>query len=156
MAVSLCKVFCDRCAHQSSPSSASAAASSPLMASNIWRLCAGTAVSPLSEHRICYSSSVRDAGRCAVFAAGGLGSLEDPGVSLRPSTAPRSPWLPSLRRALPRMPAPAQMAVQREAAGSREGRQLSWNLRKRSILLEWDPDFQDTSLSCKVANQESP
>uniref|UniRef100_A0A3B5APR1 Leucine rich repeat containing 31 n=1 Tax=Stegastes partitus TaxID=144197 RepID=A0A3B5APR1_9TELE len=91
-----------------------------------------------------YNGSVADEGWSHLFAAGGLGSLEDVDLSLRPSTAaPCSAWLPSLLQALPRMPALARLALQRWTGGSEERQRLEFSLRKRSVLLEWDPDVRD-------------
>ncbi|XP_030612215.1 leucine-rich repeat-containing protein 31 isoform X2 [Archocentrus centrarchus] len=110
-------------------------------------VCRRGCLSSLRALDLSYNSSVGDAGWCALFAAGGLGSLEDVDVSLRPSaSAPCSAWLPALLRALPQTPALARLAMQRWTAGSQERQQLSYCLRKRSVLLEWDP----------VSNQESP
>uniref|UniRef100_A0A3Q0RJH2 Leucine rich repeat containing 31 n=1 Tax=Amphilophus citrinellus TaxID=61819 RepID=A0A3Q0RJH2_AMPCI len=110
-------------------------------------VCRRGCLSSLRALDLSYNSSVGDDGWCALFAAGGLGSLEDVDVSLRPSaSAPCSAWLPALLRALPQTPALARLAMQRWTAGSQERQQLSYCLRKRSVLLEWDP----------VSNQESP
>uniref|UniRef100_A0A3Q1EC23 Leucine rich repeat containing 31 n=1 Tax=Acanthochromis polyacanthus TaxID=80966 RepID=A0A3Q1EC23_9TELE len=88
-----------------------------------------------------YNGSVGDEGWSALFSAGGLGSLEDVDVSLRPSSSARcSAWLPSLLRALPRSAALARLALQRWTVGLEERRQLEFILRKRSVLLEWDQD----------------
>ncbi|KAF0028571.1 hypothetical protein F2P81_019658 [Scophthalmus maximus] len=108
-----------------------------------------------------YNGSAGDAGWSALFAAGGLGSLEDLDLSLRPSTsASCSAWLPALLGALPRLPALTRLAAQRWALGPRERRQLSNCVRKRDVLLQWDPDVGDAaaaaSSSCESTNQESP
>ncbi|XP_074478237.1 leucine-rich repeat-containing protein 31 isoform X1 [Sebastes fasciatus] len=105
-----------------------------------------------------YNGSVGDDGWSSLFAAGGLGSLEDVDLSLRPLTsAPCSAWLPALLCALPRLPALARLAAQRWTIGSRDRKQLNHSLRKRSVLLEWDPPNTDAAFSsCKATNQESP
>ncbi|KAM4544105.1 leucine-rich repeat-containing protein 31 [Fundulus diaphanus] len=91
-----------------------------------------------------YNGSVGDAGWSALFAAGGLGSLEEADVSLRPLTsAPCSAWLPALLGALPRMPALARLAMRRWTVGSQEGRQLQHSVKNRRIRLEWDPEVSD-------------
>ncbi|XP_051249374.1 leucine-rich repeat-containing protein 31 [Dicentrarchus labrax] len=101
-----------------------------------------------------YNGSVGDAGWSALFAAGGLGSLEDVDLSLRPLTsAPCSAWLPALVCALPQLPALARLAAQRWTVGSQDREQLSHRLRKRSVLLEWDTD---AASSFRATNQESP
>uniref|UniRef100_A0A3P8S1I4 Leucine rich repeat containing 31 n=1 Tax=Amphiprion percula TaxID=161767 RepID=A0A3P8S1I4_AMPPE len=87
-----------------------------------------------------YNGSVGDEGWLALFSAGGLGSLEDVDVSLRPSSSARcSAWLPSLLRALPRWAALARLALQRWTVGSEDRRLLDFILRKRSVLLEPAP-----------------
>uniref|UniRef100_A0A3Q0RVQ1 Leucine rich repeat containing 31 n=1 Tax=Amphilophus citrinellus TaxID=61819 RepID=A0A3Q0RVQ1_AMPCI len=99
-------------------------------------VCRRGCLSSLRALDLSYNSSVGDDGWCALFAAGGLGSLEDVDVSLRPSaSAPCSAWLPALLRALPQTPALARLAMQRWTAGSQERQQLSYCLRKRSVLL---------------------
>ncbi|XP_026034967.1 uncharacterized protein LOC113028759 isoform X1 [Astatotilapia calliptera] len=170
------------CSHQSSASSVFAAASSPLMTCNIWKhceqnskvnrhkvisyqwvlfLCAAAVcrrgcLSSLRALDLSYNSLVGDNGWCSLFAAGGLGSLEDVDVSLRPSTsAPCSAWLPALLRALPQISALARLAMQRWTADCQEREQLRYCLKKRSVLLERDPDLQDTSSACKGNSQES-
>ncbi|XP_054863342.1 leucine-rich repeat-containing protein 31 isoform X2 [Amphiprion ocellaris] len=91
-----------------------------------------------------YNGSVGDEGWSALFSAGGLGSLEDVDVSLRPSSSTRcSAWLPSLLRALPRWAALARLALQRWTVGSEDRRLLDFILRKRSVLLEWDQDGRE-------------
>ncbi|XP_069562962.1 leucine-rich repeat-containing protein 31 isoform X4 [Brachyistius frenatus] len=104
-----------------------------------------------------YNGSTGDVGRSALFAAGGLGSLEDLDLSLRPSTsAPCSAWLPALLRALPGMSALARLALQRWTAGSQERRQLSSKLRKRSVLLEWDTDEKEAAGSTEGPEEGQP
>ncbi|XP_026027549.1 leucine-rich repeat-containing protein 31-like isoform X2 [Astatotilapia calliptera] len=64
-------------------------------------VCRRGCLSSLRALDLSYNSLVGDNGWCSLFAAGGLGSLEDVDVSLRPSTsAPCSAWLPALLRAL--------------------------------------------------------
>lgn len=119
-------------------------------------VCRRGCLSSLRALDLSYNSLVGDNGWCSLFAAGGLGSLEDVDVSLRPSTsAPCSAWLPALLRALPQMPALARLAMQRWTADCQEREQLRYCLKKRSVLLEWDPDLQDTSSACKGNSQES-
>ncbi|XP_032360280.1 leucine-rich repeat-containing protein 31 [Etheostoma spectabile] len=105
-----------------------------------------------------YNGSVGDDGWTALWAAGGLGSLEDLDLSLRPwSRAPCSAWLPALLGALPRLPALTRLALQRWTAGSRDRKQLDHCLRKRGVLLEWDPPSADGAASSfKATNRESP
>nr|XP_024657568.1 leucine-rich repeat-containing protein 31-like isoform X3 [Maylandia zebra] len=119
-------------------------------------VCRRGCLSSLRALDLSYNSLVGDNGWCSLFAAGGLGSLEDVDVSLRPSTsAPCSAWLPALLRALPQMPALARLAMQRWTADCQEREQLRYCLKKRSVLLERDPDLQDTSSACKGNSQES-
>ncbi|XP_047468250.1 leucine-rich repeat-containing protein 31 [Mugil cephalus] len=101
-----------------------------------------------------YNGLVGDDGWCDLFAAGGLGSLEDMDLSLRPLTSGLcSAWLPTLLRALPQMPVLARLALQRWTVSPLERQQLDYCLRKRSVLLEWDPDNKDAA---SKVNQESP
>lgn len=94
-----------------------------------------------------------------MFAAGGLGLLEDADLSLRPSASGLcSAWLPALLRALPGMPALARLAMKRWILGPRERRQLSHSLRRRKrtdavLLLEWDPDLKEAASG---SDQENP
>ncbi|XP_008277276.1 leucine-rich repeat-containing protein 31 [Stegastes partitus] len=111
---------------------------------NLAAACRRGSLSSLRVLDLSYNGSVADEGWSHLFAAGGLGSLEDVDLSLRPSTAaPCSAWLPSLLQALPRMPALARLALQRWTGGSEERQRLEFSLRKRSVLLEWDPDVRD-------------
>ncbi|XP_039902521.1 leucine-rich repeat-containing protein 31-like [Simochromis diagramma] len=110
-------------------------------------VCRRGCLSSLRALDLSYNSLVGDNGWCSLFAAGGLGSLEDVDVSLRPSTsAPCSAWLPALL---------ARLAMQRWTADCQEREQLRYCLKKRSVLLERDPDLQDTSSACKGNSQES-
>lgn len=103
-----------------------------------------------------YNGSVGGDGWAALFAAGGLGSLEDVDLSLRPSTsASCSAWLPALLYALPRLPALTRLAGQRWKISSKDWHQLNHSLRKRSVLLEWDPDIKDVTSSYKPSPEES-
>ncbi|TKS87346.1 Leucine-rich repeat-containing protein 31 [Collichthys lucidus] len=104
-----------------------------------------------------YNGSVGDAGWSSLFSAGGLSSLQDVDLSLRPSTsAPCSAWLPPLLSALPRLPALTRLAARRWTVGSQDRKKLSHCLKKRSVLLEWDPPQRDAGLLFKATNQESP
>ncbi|XP_018534715.1 LOW QUALITY PROTEIN: leucine-rich repeat-containing protein 31 [Lates calcarifer] len=114
-------------------------------------VCRRGCLSSLRLLDLSYNGSVGDDGWSALFAAGGLGSLEDVDLSLRPLTsACCSAWLPALLRALPRLPALTRLAVQRWTFGSQDRQQLNHCLRKRNVLLEWDTTHH------KPANQESP
>lgn len=120
-------------------------------------VCRRGCLSSLRVLDLSYNGLVGDDGWSALFAAGGLGSLEDVDLSLRPSTsAPCSAWLSALLCALPRLPALTRLAVQRWTMSSEERQQLSHCLRKRSVLLEWDPPNKDATSSFKATNQESP
>lgn len=117
-------------------------------------ICRRGSVSSLRVLDLSYNSSVGDAGWAALFAAGGLGSLEEADVSLRPMTsAPCSAWLPALFGSLPRMPALARLAMQRWKVGSQEGRQLQYSVKNRNIQLEWDPEFTDGKTSGQEESQ---
>uniref|UniRef100_A0A3Q3JVN0 Leucine rich repeat containing 31 n=1 Tax=Monopterus albus TaxID=43700 RepID=A0A3Q3JVN0_MONAL len=114
-------------------------------------VCRRGCLSSLRVLDLSYNGSVGDEGWSALFAAGGLGSLEDVDLSLRPLTsASCSVWLPALLCALPQLPALTRL---RWAIGSQEREQLQHRLRNRSILLEWDPDSIDEA---SLREQESP
>lgn len=118
-------------------------------------VCRRGCLSSLRVLDLSYNGSVGDDGWFALFAAGGLGSLEDVDLSLRPSTsAPCSRWLPALLTALPRLPALTRLALRRWTMGSQDRQQLNHRLRKRSVLLEWDPP--NTESAFKATSQESP
>ncbi|XP_078136950.1 leucine-rich repeat-containing protein 31 isoform X1 [Sander vitreus] len=121
-------------------------------------VCRRGCLSSLRLLDLSYNGSVGDDGWTALLAAGGLGSLEEADLSLRPSScAPCSAWLPALLGALPRLPALTRLALQRWTVGSWDRKQLDHCLRKRSVLLEWDPPNTDGAVSSfKATNQESP
>ncbi|XP_074549898.1 leucine-rich repeat-containing protein 31 [Halichoeres trimaculatus] len=120
-------------------------------------VCRRGVLSSLRVLDLSYNGSAGDEGWSALFAAGGLGSLEELDLSLRPSTsAPCSAWLSALLCALPRLPALTRLALQRWTMSSQERKQLDHSLRKRSILLEWDAPGGDVMSSFKETNQESP
>ncbi|KAM4718190.1 leucine-rich repeat-containing protein 31 [Anableps anableps] len=117
-------------------------------------VCRRGCVSSLRVLDLSYNGSVGDAGWAALFAAGGLGSLEEADVSLRPMTsAPCSAWLPALLGALPRMPALTRLALQRWSAGSQEMQQLRYSVKNRNIRLDWDPDGSDWKTSSQEDSQ---
>lgn len=116
-------------------------------------VCRRGCLSSLRLLDLSYNGQVGDDGWSNLFAAGGLDSLEDMDLSLGPFTsAPCSTWLPMLLCALPQMPALVRLALQRWTVSPLERQQLDYCLRKRGVLLEWDPDTKDAA--CKV-NQES-
>ncbi|CAJ1082710.1 leucine-rich repeat-containing protein 31 isoform X2 [Xyrichtys novacula] len=118
-------------------------------------VCRRGCLSSLRVLDLSYNGSAGDEGWSALFAAGGLGSLEEVDLSLRPSTsASCSAWLPALLCALPRLPALTRLALQRWSMSSQERQQLNHSLRKRSVLLEWDPPSTDVMSSFKGTNQE--
>lgn len=120
-------------------------------------MCRRGCLSSLRVLDLSYNGSVGDEGWSSLFSAGGLSSLQDVDLSLRPSTsAPCSAWLPPLLSALPRLPALTRLAVQRWTVGSQDRKKLSHCLKKRSVLLEWDPPQRDAGLLFTATNQESP
>ncbi|XP_059183057.1 leucine-rich repeat-containing protein 31 [Centropristis striata] len=120
-------------------------------------VCRRGSLSSLRLLDLSYNGSVGADGWSALLAAGGLGSLQELDLSLRPSTsAPCSAWLPALLGALPRLPALTRLALRRWTLGSRDRKQLNHSLRKRSVLLEWDAPKKDAASSLKATNQESP
>nr|XP_046227771.1 leucine-rich repeat-containing protein 31 [Scatophagus argus] len=120
-------------------------------------VCRRGCLSSLRVLDLAYNGSVGDDGWSALFAAGGLGSLEDLDLSLRPQTSTScSVWLPALLCALPQLPALTRLAVQRWTISSQDRQRLNHALRNRSILLEWDPPNEGKALSLKATNQERP
>ncbi|XP_024148463.1 leucine-rich repeat-containing protein 31 [Oryzias melastigma] len=110
-------------------------------------VCRRGSLSSLRVLDLSYNGSVADDGWSAVLAAGGLASLEDLDLSLRPSaSASCSAWLPVLIRALPQMPALTRLALQRWTATSQERRRLSHGTKNRALLVEWDSDVTDSTL----------
>ncbi|XP_029001472.1 leucine-rich repeat-containing protein 31 isoform X3 [Betta splendens] len=108
--------------------------------------CRRGCLSSLRVLDVSYNGAVAADGWAAVFAAGGLGSLEEVDLSLRPSTsAPCAAWLPDLVHALPRLAALSRLAAQRWSISAKDRHQLHHSLRRRSVLLEWDPDIKDAT-----------
>lgn len=117
-------------------------------------MCRRGCVSSLRVLDLSYNGSVDDTGWVALFTAGGLGSLEEADLSLRPLTsAPCSAWLPALLGALPRMPALARLAMRRWSFGAQEARQLQFSMKNRNIRLEWDPEDGDWKTSSQDESQ---
>uniref|UniRef100_A0A3P8WCW1 Leucine rich repeat containing 31 n=1 Tax=Cynoglossus semilaevis TaxID=244447 RepID=A0A3P8WCW1_CYNSE len=112
----------------------------------------------LSSLRLCdvsYNASVGDDGWCALFEAGGLGSLEELDLSLRPSSsASCSSWLPALLRALPGLTALSRLSAQRWRISSQERQKLKQCLKKRKVLLEFDTEVKDGVSSHQTTNPE--
>lgn len=96
-----------------------------------------------------------DDGWCALFEAGGLGSLEELDLSLRPSSsASCSSWLPALLRALPGLTALSRLSAQRWRISSQERQKLKQCLKKRKVLLEFDTEVKDGVSSHQTTNPE--
>uniref|UniRef100_A0A3P9M7L3 Leucine rich repeat containing 31 n=1 Tax=Oryzias latipes TaxID=8090 RepID=A0A3P9M7L3_ORYLA len=109
-------------------------------------VCRRGSLSSLRVLDLSYNDSVADDGWSALFAAGGLASLEDLDLSLRPSaSASCSAWLPTLIHALPQMPALTRLALQRWTATSQERRRLSHGTKTRALLVDWDSDTTDST-----------
>lgn len=91
-----------------------------------------------------YNSSVGAKGWSGLLASGSLGglaSLEDLDLSLRPlSSAACSEWLPALLRALPRLTALKRLGLQRWTVGGNEKLQLEHGLKKRNVTLEMEEE----------------
>lgn len=118
-------------------------------------VCRRGCLSSLRVLDLSYNGSVGDDGWTDLFAAGGVASLEDVDLSLRPSTsACCSAWLPALLCALPRLPALTRLAAQRWTIDSRDRERLNHCLRKRSVLVEWDPEPRDAAY--KPSSEENP
>ncbi|CAK6973101.1 leucine-rich repeat-containing protein 31 [Scomber scombrus] len=117
-------------------------------------VCRRGSLSSLRVLDLSYNGSVCDDGWSSLFSAGGLSSLQDVDISLRPLTsAPCSAWLPALLSAVPQLPALTRLALQRWNSSMQERQQLKHRLRKRSVLLEWD--CSGVMSSSKLTNQES-
>lgn len=100
-----------------------------------------------------YNGEVGEEGLAALFGAGGLGSLEDLDLSLRPLTSRASAgWLPSLLSALPQLLALTRLGMQRWTLTVQERDQLIYVLGKRNILLECNT----TTTVDSSPNQEGP
>lgn len=101
----------------------------------------GGFLSSLCVLDLSYNGSVQDNGWSSLLTSGGLGSLEELDLSLRPHTsAPCSGWLPALLSALPRLTALKRLGLQRWRISAKDKLQLEHSLKKRSILLEMDTD----------------
>ncbi|CAL8313148.1 unnamed protein product [Merluccius merluccius] len=96
----------------------------------------------------------------SLFSAGGLGSLEDMDLSLRPATTATSSaaWLPALLAALPRLPALTHLAMLRwtPGGGATQEQQLSHSLGKRDVRVERDPPTRAGGKPRPPANQDRP
>ncbi|XP_072307422.1 leucine-rich repeat-containing protein 31 [Eucyclogobius newberryi] len=103
--------------------------------------CRGGVLSSLTVLNLSYNGSVGADGWSALLAAGGLGSLEELDLSLRPFTsAGCSDWLPALLGALPRLAALRRLGLQRWTTGDKEKLRLEHALKKRNVLLEMDAE----------------
>lgn len=119
--------------------------------------CRRGGLSSLRVLDVSYNGSVAHEGWADLFAAGGLGLLEDLDLSLRPLTsAACSSWLPTLLRALPCLPALARLAAQRWTVSSQDREKLERLLRKRNVLLEWDSTNEGGALFSEWTSQEKP
>ncbi|KAM4606460.1 leucine-rich repeat-containing protein 31 isoform 1-T1 [Polymixia lowei] len=104
-----------------------------------------------------YNAPLGEEGLAALFRAGGLDSLEDIDLSLRPLTsAPSKAWLPCLLSALPRLPALTRLAMQRWTLSAQARDQLNHSLRKRNVQLEWDPPTKAVTSLRHPTNQDRP
>ncbi|XP_020778444.2 leucine-rich repeat-containing protein 31 isoform X2 [Boleophthalmus pectinirostris] len=116
-------------------------------------VCHGGFLSSLRVLDLSYNGSVGSNGWSSLFTSGGLGSLEELDLSLRPITsAPCSDWLPALLRALPRLTALKRLGLQRWTIGGQEKLQLDHSLRKRNVLLEMDTE--ETSQDKEIQPEE--
>uniref|UniRef100_A0A667ZWE3 Leucine rich repeat containing 31 n=1 Tax=Myripristis murdjan TaxID=586833 RepID=A0A667ZWE3_9TELE len=101
-------------------------------------VCKRGCLSSLRVLDLSYNGQVGDDGWAALFGAGGLGSVEDIDLSLRPLTsAPCAAWLPRLLCALPGWPALARLAMQRWTPSPQAREQLSHSLTKRNAALHF-------------------
>lgn len=110
--------------------------------------CKRGSLSSLRVLDLSYNSGVGPEGWAGLFGAGGLGSLEDVDLSLRPLTSASSAaWLPTLLNALPRLTALARLGMLRWTLTTQGKDQLDHALKKRSVLLEWDAPTSPASPS---------
>ncbi|KAM6953783.1 leucine-rich repeat-containing protein 31 [Aplochiton taeniatus] len=102
-------------------------------------VCRRGCLSSLRVLDLSYNGEVGGEGLVELFGAGGLGSLEDLDLSLRPLTSrPAAPWLPALLSALPQLLALTHVGMQRWTLVAQEKDQLNYALGKRSVVLECD------------------
>lgn len=106
--------------------------------------CRGGFLSCLRLLDLSYNGSVGADGWSGLLASGslgGLGSLEELDLSLRPlASAPCSDWLPALFHALPRLTALKRLGLQRWTTEDKEKLQLDHSLKKRNVLLEMEAE----------------
>uniref|UniRef100_A0A4W5JUF0 Leucine rich repeat containing 31 n=1 Tax=Hucho hucho TaxID=62062 RepID=A0A4W5JUF0_9TELE len=123
-------------------------------------VCKRGVLSSLRVLDLSYNGGVGEEGWCGLLGEGGLGSLEELDLSLRPLTSKPSlltsnpsplTWLPTLLSAFPRLPALTRLSLQRWTLTAQEWEQVNHALRKRKVLLELDPAPFASS-----ANQEGP
>ncbi|CAB1341032.1 unnamed protein product, partial [Coregonus sp. 'balchen'] len=123
-------------------------------------VCKRGVLSSLRVLDLSYNGGVGEEGWCGLLREGGLGSLEELDLSLRPLTSKPSlltsnpsplTWLPTLLSAFPRLPALTRLSLQRWTLTAQEREQVNHALRKRKVLLELDPPPFASS-----ANQEGP
>ncbi|KAL1006544.1 hypothetical protein UPYG_G00073650 [Umbra pygmaea] len=97
--------------------------------------------------------NVEAEGWSGLLAGGGLASLEELDLSLRPLTSKPSnlTWIPALLSALPHLPALTHLSLQGWTLNTQGQEQLVHALRKRTVILELD-----TPTSAFSANQEGP
>ncbi|XP_063062711.1 leucine-rich repeat-containing protein 31 isoform X2 [Engraulis encrasicolus] len=100
------------------------------------------ALSNVKQLDLSYNGGVGDTGWAGLLAeAGGLKSLEQLDVSLRPSTpTPASPWIPNLLEALPTLPSLTHLALQHWVLRQDERDKLDniTEKKKKGFLLECD------------------
>uniref|UniRef100_A0A8C6WN51 Leucine rich repeat containing 31 n=1 Tax=Neogobius melanostomus TaxID=47308 RepID=A0A8C6WN51_9GOBI len=113
--------------------------------------CHGGFLSSLRILDLSYNSPVGANGWSGLLTSGsqgGLGSLEELDLSLRPvASAPCSEWLPALFRALPRLTALKRLGLQRWTIEAKEKLQLDHCLKKRNVLLEMDAEERKESVN---------
>ncbi|XP_035597762.1 leucine-rich repeat-containing protein 31 [Oncorhynchus keta] len=111
-------------------------------------VCKRGVLSSLRVLDLSYNGGVGEEGWCGLLGEGGLGSLEELDLSLRPLTSKPSlltsnpsplTWLPTLLSAFPHLPALTRLSLQRWTLTAQEREQVNHALRKRKVLLELDP-----------------
>ncbi|KAK7878192.1 hypothetical protein WMY93_031189 [Mugilogobius chulae] len=110
-------------------------------------------LSSLKVLDLSYNGSVGSKGWSSLLTSGGLDSLEELDLSLRPFTsASCSDWLPALLRALPRLTALRRLGLQRWTIGEKEKLQLDHSLKKRTVFLEMDTE--ETNQDKEIQSEE--
>lgn len=120
--------------------------------------CRSGFLSSLHTLDLSYNGSVGASGWSGLLTSGSLGglaSLEELDLSLRPLTsASCSDWLPALFRALPSLTALKRLGLQRWTTADKEKLQLDHSLKKRQVLLEMDTEEKKENEDKEIPPEE--